>query len=628
MSKSLRALIIEDSEVDAELEVEALRKGDFDPIFQRVETPEEMHQALASASWDIILSDYSLPRFSGPEALEILQASGLDIPFIMISGTIGEEVAVTSLKAGAHDFLVKGQLTRLVPAISREIEEAQRRQAAHVLERKFLITFEQAAVGIAHVGTGGEWLLLNQKYCQILGYSHAELIGHSFQEVTYPDDLEADLVQFQQLKTRELQSYSLEKRCTRKDGSIVWVNHTVSGVFDDSHQFEYALVVMEDITQRKAMERALQESEQLFRSMAEISPIMILLCDSESKLTYYNQVMAKFTGKTLEEAIHIGWEAFMYPEDSRAWASLKLQSKITHQAMYKELRLLHYDGTFRWVIMSGAPRYTTGGEFLGFVDSIVDIHDRKLMEIELRKAKEMAEEANHKKSEFLAMMSHELRTPLNSIIGYSRMIENGMAGPISTQQQQYLGNVTFSSHHLLNLINDLLDVSQVEAGEMKISPQPIALGPLLKELQGIMQPLAERQHVSLVFELDPQLESIMADPGRFRQILLNLISNAIKFNKIDGSVWVRLSPSEDGLCLVGEVADTGIGLSSSNVPGLFKKFYQVNNTSSRPHEGTGLGLALTKDLVELHGGRIWVESQEGIGTTVRLSIPNASVSKG
>jgi len=262
ITKPLRALIVEDSPYDAELEIEELKRGGFIPVSQRVETSKELQAALASASWDIILSDYDLPGFSGPEALEIVQSSGLDIPFIMISGTIGEEAAVSSLKAGAHDFLVKGQLTRLVPAIHRELEEAQRRQAARRMERKFLVTFEQAAVGIAHVGIHGEWLLLNQKYCQILGYSREELIGGSFQDVTYKDDIEIDLRQFGQLKEGKIPVYTLEKRYIRKDGSLIWVNLTVSSVWNDARQFEYALAVVEDINQRKAMEQALKDYNQ------------------------------------------------------------------------------------------------------------------------------------------------------------------------------------------------------------------------------------------------------------------------------------------------------------------------------------------------------------------------------
>lgn len=260
--KSLRTLIVEDSPYDAELEVEELKLGGFIPEVQRVETSEELHSALASASWDIILSDYDLPGFSGPEALEIVQSSGLDIPFIMISGAIGEEVAVNSLKAGAHDFLIKGQLTRLVPAVQRELEEAQRRKTARILERKFLATFEQAAVGIAHVDANGEWLLLNQKYCQILGYSREELIGNSFQNVTYGEDLEENIRLFQQLKEGKISVYTIEKRYIRKDRSLVWVNLTVSSVWNDARQFEYALAVAEDISQRKTMEQALKDYTQ------------------------------------------------------------------------------------------------------------------------------------------------------------------------------------------------------------------------------------------------------------------------------------------------------------------------------------------------------------------------------
>jgi PAS domain S-box-containing protein len=234
-------------------------------------------------------------------------------------------------------------------------------------------------------------------------------------------------------------------------------------------------------------------------------------------------------------------------------------------------------------------------------------------------ARKLAEAANQKKSEFLSLMSHELRTPLNAIIGYSRMLEIHMAGPLSAQQQRYVHNVNTSGEHLLNIVNDLLDVSKVEAGKMGLTPSVFDIGGVVQDALSAIHPQAEKNNIQLHTNLNPRLSTLEADPDRFRQILINLLSNAVKFNHPSGEVWLRLFP-ENGW-LVGEVQDTGIGIPADKVPELFKKFYQVDTSYARPHEGTGLGLALTRDLVELHGGTITVDSTPGVGSTFRFKLP-------
>jgi PAS domain S-box-containing protein len=248
----------------------------------------------------------------------------------------------------------------------------------------------------------------------------------------------------------------------------------------------------------------------------------------------------------------------------------------------------------------------------------VAIHQTILYQAE-QQAKEEAEIANKRKSTFLAMMSHELRTPLNAILSYARMMETGMAGTINVKQAKYLGNLGNSGQHLLTIINDLLDVSKVEAGKMDIMSEWMEINPIVTEVQSMMGELSKKKNVQLAFSVHPNVHKIYADPGRFKQILVNLINNAIKFNKDGGKVSVELHQEDQWL--VGTIQDTGIGISQDQLPQLFDKFYQVDTSGSRRHEGTGLGLALTKDLIELHGGHIWVESEAGIGTTFIFKMP-------
>ena len=264
-------------------------------------------------------------------------------------------------------------------------------------------------------------------------------------------------------------------------------------------------------------------------------------------------------------------------------------------------------------------------EEIELVKTIADHAGSAIYQAELfmkeQKARKAAEIANKKKSEFLAMMSHELRTPLNAILGYSRMMEVGMAGPVSEKQVQYLQSVGYSGQHLLHIINDLLDVSKIEAGTMGIVPEWITICPFVSELETMMVELAATKNIHFLVSYDPSLDKLYADPGRLKQILVNLINNAIKFNRKDGEVVVDLKKDAENNMLKVSVRDTGIGIPQENIPRLFEKFYQVDTTSARSQEGAGLGLALSRQLIEMHGGSIWVSSQEGVGSEFMFQLP-------
>jgi signal transduction histidine kinase len=225
------------------------------------------------------------------------------------------------------------------------------------------------------------------------------------------------------------------------------------------------------------------------------------------------------------------------------------------------------------------------------------------------------------KSDFLAKMSHELRTPLNTILGYTKMIQKGMAGLLNPKQCEYISYVAESGEHLHSLVNDLLDFSKIEAGKMTLVIEPVDIETLISEVKVMMHGLSQIKSVNLSFQIQPGIGIIEADPARFKQIMINLITNAVKFNHPGGTVSVRLNKSEDGTWLTGEVQDTGTGIAKDRIPELFTKFHQIDNSSSRRHEGTGLGLVLTKELLELHGGRICIDSEEGVGSTFTFSLP-------
>jgi CheY-like chemotaxis protein len=219
-------------------------------------------------------------------------------------------------------------------------------------------------------------------------------------------------------------------------------------------------------------------------------------------------------------------------------------------------------------------------------------------------------------------MSHELRTPLNAIIGFTDLMRTGKAGPVSAQHAEYLGDVLTSSRHLLQLINDVLDLAKVEAGRMDFRPAPVDLGDLVNEVRDVLRGLAASKGVRVETKVDPAVTAAVVDPARVRQILYNYLSNAIKFTPDGGQAQVRITPDGPDHFRI-EVTDTGVGISPENVGKLFVEFQQLDTTLSRTQQGTGLGLALTKRLVEAHGGRVAVLSTPGRGSTFSAVLPRA-----
>ena len=266
MKRALRLLLVEDSEDDALFLLRELRRaGGHEPISERVETPEEMAAALDGASWDVVVSDYFVPDFGALEALALLKQKDLDLPFIVVSGKVGEEAAVEAMRAGAHDYVMKNNLARLGPTIERELGEAEhrreKREAEKALkgsEQRFRATFDRAPVGIAHVSADGRWLRVNERLCEMVGYAPEELLGRTIQSIAHPDDVPAELDCIRRALGGEIGTYSLEKRCVRKDYSQVWVCQNVSLIRGPSGDARYFIFVVDDVTERKRAELLLR----------------------------------------------------------------------------------------------------------------------------------------------------------------------------------------------------------------------------------------------------------------------------------------------------------------------------------------------------------------------------------
>ena len=252
--------------------------------------------------------------------------------------------------------------------------------------------------------------------------------------------------------------------------------------------------------------------------------------------------------------------------------------------------------------------------------AVRDVTERKRHAEELEKMRRQAEDANRLKSEFLANMSHELRTPLNSVIGFSELIHDGKAGPVTADQKEYLGDVLGSAHHLLQLINDILDLAKIEAGKIRFRPESIALDALTKEICGSLRTISDNKKIHVTVEILPATDAIEADAGRLKQVLYNYLSNALKFTPEGGQVHVRARPEGDDFYHLS-VQDNGPGIPLEDQGRLFVAFQQLDASTAKKFQGTGLGLALTKKIVEAQGGRVGVDSTPGKGAIFYAVLP-------
>jgi PAS domain S-box-containing protein len=497
-------------------------------------------------------------------------------------------------------------------------------EALKASEERYRTLFENATVGIYRTTPAGKIVLANPALIKMLGYekfddlAQRNLEEQGF-EPTYPRQL------FHERMARDGEVVGLETVWKRRDGSAMHVRECARAIRDEGDQILYYDGIVEDITESKLAEEMLLESEERFRQLAENVEEVLLLFDPQvNKVFYVSPAYEKVWGRSCE-SLYVHPRSFLegiHPDDRPIIAaSLELSNRSRGEWEY---RVIRPNGTLRWVWDRAFPIRDSVGRGVRIAELVQDITDRKQVEVATHKAMKAAEDANRAKSEFLANMSHELRTPMNAVIG---MTELALATDLNAEQRHYLELVESSADSLLELINHILDFSKIEAGKLELEATPFNLADVLEEALRPLATQAYRKGLEVACALDPAIPSpLLGDPVRLKQILLNLVENAIKFTD-HGEVVIRASidsQSENEIVLHISVADTGVGIPEDKVAIVFEAFTQVDGSSTRRFEGAGLGLAICSELVKMMGGYISVESGPGRGSkfhfTVSLSL--------
>ncbi|MCK4701518.1 MAG: response regulator [Bacteroidales bacterium] len=659
--QDLKILIVDDVPDDAELVAMQLKQHGIKFSWKYVDNAQKLKNALIDETWDIVITDYSMPGFDGIEALRIVNEYDEDLPVIMVSGTIGEDMAVEAMKKGVHDYMMKNNMLRLGPAVLREIKDAENRQqhkkAREALvqsEEKFRLLVENAPVGVSITTLDGEFLTVNKAYCDITGYTERELLNMTIIELTVKKFKEKTVKIIYELIEEEIEKTGIEKQYMRKDGKIIDV--VIHGTIkrDEKGKPEYLIGLLQDITDIKKDERirsviynianATDKTQDLNEFNAKVKDELSKVIDTKNfyiafyeketdtfSLPFIEDEKDKFTsfsaGKTLTgfviktkkslfatkdimKELERSGEIELVGTDSEIWLGIPLliKGEITGVLVVQS-----YDDKYAYKI--------SDINMLEIVSHQISASiERKKAELDLKEALRKAKESDRLKSAFLSTISHELRTPLNAIIGFSEIINEDIP---KDEILDFVKSINKSGYLLFEIIEDILDVTDIESGKSRVTKEEFPVDSVLQELYPETESILEKekkQHLELKYCPPPDSIriTINTNKSKFKKILILLLKNAIKFTE-KGFIEYGFKPEKEEL--VFYVKDTGIGISEDERDIVFEKFRQVDDTHTRKYGGVGLGLTLVKKLIELLDGRIWFDSEPGKGSVFYFSLP-------
>ncbi len=459
---------------------------------------------------------------------------------------------------------------------------------------------------------------VNPAMSRITGFSADELTGQLPAALCANGD---ELAPLQHLKRDAPLRRELQWR--RKDGSLFWVGINAAAVDATGEGGRQVVAILRDISRRRGLEQALREREQTFHLMFSRAPVPMMLLDIKTqRYVEVNEAAISAFGYSREEFLAMSAEAIRSPDELARFKAV-MRTPVPESGRRGLWRYLKADGSEVVVDVSVHPFRSQGRPMAVCVT--VDVTEQKRIEEQISRARDAAEAISRAKSDLLANMSHELRTPLNAIIGFSQIMRDQLFGPLGTPRYAaYVGDILESAHHLLAIINDILDLAKIEANSLQLKEREIDTEDVVQSALRLVRPRAEEAGIQLEFIDNAPGTVLFADETALKRALVNLLANAIKFSESGTRVTVECHRATDGGMSLA-VIDRGIGMAPEDIPVALTPFQQVDIGLRRKYEGTGLGLPIAKQLIALHGGTLVIESARGVGTTVTIALPPARI---
>ncbi|MDR3718512.1 MAG: PAS domain S-box protein [Bryobacteraceae bacterium] len=631
MSKSLRLLQLEDSEIDAALILRSLQRAGYNVDSECVQSAAEMRQALTRGPWDVIISDYRMPSFDAPEALAVLLDTGEDIPFIVVSGTIGEDSAVALMRAGAHDYLMKDRLTRLAAAVEREVRDAERRRqqreaedALRESERCYrLISEHSGDVVWAYDPETGHFTYVSPSIQQMLGYTPSECLSISFADLVVPDAREAVIARVGERVARfenGATPASAEVRQTdllHKNGTVVPAETTVW--FPASGQERLEIVgVTRDTSERRKAEVALRESSLFNQQIVACASEGIIVYDRDLRYRAWNRFMEKLTGVRAEELIgKRPTDVFPFLEEAGILIGLEraLAGEVVRSPDFK----FSVEGSSRsgWCSDASSPLRDASGQIIGVIGIVHDLTDRKRLQDQFNQVQKL--EAIGR---LAGGVAHDFNNLLTVINGYGDLLLARMSR--DDPHRAAIQEIRQSGGRAADLTQHLLAFSRKQI----IEPKVLDLNQLVSDMRNMLRRLIG-EDIRFEFNLDPSLGRVLADSGQLTQVVMNLAVNARDAMPEGGAFTLETAnvefpegaqpPEIPGRFVRLTAADTGVGIDPATLQRIFEPFF----TTKAEGKGTGLGLSTVYGIVQQSGGWIAVESSPGNGATFRVFLPRA-----
>lgn len=625
----VRALIVEDSPLDVDLMVRAMERFGFQVEWKQVFERSTLVEGLNRGGWNIVLSDNAMPGFSGLDALIEVKQVDPDLPFILVSGTIGEETAVEAIRAGADDYLLKDRLAGLGPAVKRALhaaeERGRRKQAEAAVkagEVYYRSLFETSLYGIAIIGRDRKFLQVNGAFCRLVEYASDELIGQlEIAELIHPEDVAGSLERTEQLVRREIDHFVVEKRCVTKTGRILETVFFVSGIYDSDGGFAAAAASVMDITARRQAELALRKSEEQFRALAENSLDTIMRFDRELRHVYVSPMAERQTGIPVSRFIGKTHREIGFPEDLvQLWEGILEKVFQSGQVQRVEFQL----NPKVWIDWLCIPEFDGQGQVQAVITSSRDISQRKAAEGEREQLQSQLLQSQKMEAigRLAGGVAHDFNNNLSVISGYAELARDVLApqDPLLVNIEEILK----ATQKSVELTRQLLAFSRRQI----IEPKVIDLNRLVGESEKMLARLVG-EDVEVRVVKGPDLWPVKMDPSQADQILANLVVNSRDAMPNGGRLTIRTQnfTIDEPFCrrnpgalpgpfVLLSVSDTGIGMDREAQEHAFEPFF----TTKDPGAGTGLGLATIYGIVKQNGGFITFDSEVGQGTTFNIYI--------